>query len=43
MLEIIEEVKINILYHLYKKKVNSGSPQTLIIVSKRINLVEGLI
>jgi hypothetical protein len=42
ILEVIEEIKINILYHLYKKKIYSGSPERLIIVSKKINLVERL-
>jgi len=42
ILEVIKEIKINILYHLYKKEVNSGRPEILIIVSKRINLVKGL-
>jgi len=42
ILEVIEEIKINILYHLYKMKVNSESLEILIILSKWINLVEGL-
>jgi len=38
ILEIIEVIKINILYHLNKKKMNGGSPEILIIIDKRINL-----
>jgi hypothetical protein len=34
ILEVIEEIKINILYHLYKMKVNSESLEILIILSK---------
>jgi hypothetical protein len=33
-------IKINILYHLNKKKVKGGSPEILIIIDKIINLLE---
>jgi len=39
ILEIIEAIKINILYHLNKKKVNGGRLEILIIMYKIISLL----
>jgi len=33
----IEEIKINILYHLNKKKVNGANPEILIIINRKIS------
>jgi hypothetical protein len=38
--EVSELIKINILYHLNRKKVNGGRPEILIIMDKIIYLFE---
>jgi hypothetical protein len=38
--EVIDTIKINILYHLNRKKVNRGRPEILIIIDKMISLFE---
>jgi len=38
--EVIDTIKINILYQLNRKKVNRGRPEILIIIDKMISLFE---
>jgi len=38
-LKFIDEIKVNILYHLNKKKVKSKKPEILIIINETISLI----
>jgi len=38
----IEEIRINILYHLNRKKINDGNPEILIIIIMIIIFIKGV-